>query len=68
MYKSKDSVSFLMLIFNRKKRKKKKEAIMVFFFIDFKAIVIDGFEWVSIKLSKSSAFSLQTSENNLKPP
>ena len=29
---------------------------------------IGGFEWISINLSKSAAFSLQTSENNLKPP
>ena len=27
-----------------------------------------GFEWISINLSNSAAFSLQTSENNLKPP
>ena len=32
-----------------------------------KAIVIGGFEWLSINLSKSAAFLLQT-ENNLKPP
>ena len=29
---------------------------------------IGGFEWISINLSKSAVFSLQTSENNLKPP
>ena len=29
---------------------------------------IGGFEWISINLSKSAAFSFQTSENNLKPP
>ena len=36
----------------------------------FKAIVcsIGGFEWITINLSKNAAFSLQTSENNLKPP
>ena len=34
-----------------------------------KAIVysIGEFEWISINLSKSREFSLQTSENNLKP-
>ena len=29
---------------------------------------IGGFEWISINLSKSAVFSLQTSEYNLKPP
>ena len=29
---------------------------------------IGGFEWIFISLSKSAAFSLQTQENNLKPP
>ena len=29
---------------------------------------IGGFEWISINLLKSVAFSLQTSENNLKSP
>ena len=29
---------------------------------------IGGFEWISINLSESTAFLLQTSENNLKPP
>ena len=29
---------------------------------------IGGFEWISINFSKTAAFSLQTSENNLKPP
>ena len=35
-----------------------------------KAIVysIGGYEWISINLSKSTAFSLQTSENNLLHP
>ena len=28
---------------------------------------IRGFEWISIKISKTAAFSLQTSENNHKP-
>ena len=38
--------------------------------ITFKAIVysISGFEWISFDLSKSASFSLQASENNLKPP
>ena len=31
-------------------------------------VSIGEFEWISISLSKSAAFSLQTSENNLKPP
>ena len=30
-------------------------------------VSIGGFEWISINLSKSAAFSLQTSESNLKP-
>ena len=29
---------------------------------------IGGFDRISINLSESAAFSLQTSENNLKPP
>ena len=29
---------------------------------------IGGFEWIFINLIESAAFSLQTSENNLKPP
>ena len=29
---------------------------------------IGGFEWIFFSLLTSAAFSLQTSENNLKPP
>ena len=38
--------------------------------VGLKAIVysIGGFEWIPISLSKSVAFSLLTSESNLKPP
>ena len=34
----------------------------------FEEFSIVGFEWILINILKSAAFSLQTSENNLKPP
>ena len=32
------------------------------------ALKLGGFAWIFISLFKSAAFSLQTSENNIKPP
>ena len=48
----------------KKKKKKKKNWNTIVKAIDS----IGGFEWIFIHILKSAAFSLQTSENKLKPP
>ena len=45
-----------------------QKSILELFNIKAIEFSIGGFEWIFINLFKSVAFSLQTSENNLKPP